>query len=114
MHTPANLWNTTATVLRHIQTINTGEAVYLEGSTEAFSARVQVLSGAETLRQGGDRSKYYAKLYCTPGLDVTENDHVRLADGSEWFIDAIRDPDFMAAFLTLDINRPIVENHNGL
>lgn len=114
MNTPSHLWNTSATVLRHVQTIVNGEAVYEQGPSETFKCRVQILSGEEALRQGGDRSKYYGKVYCTPGLDVTENDHLELIDGTEWYITAVRDPDFMHAFMTIDIDRPVVENHNGL
>jgi len=114
MHTPVNLWNSTCSVLKHVQTVVNGEAIYTDGARTYFRCRVQILSGEEALRQDGDRSKYYAKVYCSPGLDVSEDDHIVLADGAEWFISSIRDPDAMHAFLTIDCNRPVVENDNGL
>ena len=114
MITPRWLWNSTATVLRHVQTVQNGEAVYADGARTTFKCRVQILSGEEALRAGGDRSKYLGLVHCDPDVDIDVTDHVVLSDGKEWFISSVRDPDAMHAFKVIDINRPLETNRDGL
>lgn len=108
MDTPEHLFIHNATIQRYtISTIN-GKSNYTDGPKFSVQCRIQVLSGEQAVRQGGDRNKYYAKLYTYPDTDIRNEDWV-IYKGNKWHISSIRNADDMNVMLTVDMDRPIVQ-----
>lgn len=115
MHTPYNLFIHSATRSRHTITTSNALPVYGAGVDIPIVCRIQVLSGEESTRMGGDRNRRFAKIYTAPNQDIKFRDHIVDSSGRTWYVDTIREPDQMDAYMVIEAHEDIMgaeENAN--
>lgn len=113
MPSPNFLFTQNAEIERHTITTINGITNYAEGSRTPVKCRFMVLSGAEAVRQGGDRNKYLAHFYLPASTNIRNEDHL-IYNGNMWYITAIRNPGGLDSYIVVDAERPIVEREIGL
>lgn len=108
MKTPTHLFIHTATIVHHHFIDNMGDTENVDQATVSLTCRIQELSGEEAIEAGGDRTKFYAKLYCDPATDIRNEDHV-LYNGRTYRDLRVREPDFMSIYKVVEMSADIVE-----
>lgn len=108
MKTPTHLFIHSATRKRHQYVDNKGDTEYIDSADATIVCRVQVLSGEEAIKAGGDRTKFYAKMYCSPTTDIRNEDHIEF-EGRTYYDLRVREPDSMGAYKVVDMSANIVE-----
>lgn len=108
MNPPTHLFNSIASVQRHGYVDHAGDTEYVEKLSFSIPCRVQVLSGEDAIRAGGDRTKLVAKMYCAPTVDIRNEDHVT-CEGITYYDIVVREPDYMSAYKVVEMQAPLIE-----
>lgn len=103
------MFNTRVRRRRHVITAVNGEVTYADGAELWVRCRLQPYRGEEALRNGGDRTKYYARMHAAPDADIMERDHIVDKFGHEWYVTSVIDADHEGVFLVVELERPRVE-----
>jgi Phage head-tail joining protein len=108
MNKPNHLYIHTASIVHHHFVMNKGDTENMDQPVVSVNCRIQPLSGEDSIRAGGDRTKFMARMYCDPATDIRNEDHV-LFQGRTYRDLRVRDVDFWSVYKVVDMTEDIVE-----